>query len=337
METTAKASPPAAPSTEERTLSLAQSLLSESHDNPNAWAEEKPEGEPEAETPDADASDASEAPSESEEQPAAEEATPAEEMEEIEYGEGKKYKVPLELKRGWLREDDYTRKTQKLGEGFRTVDATLSQLTQTAQVLQAVAPKIGELRNLDSQIQQYRAAMTPQLRQQDPVEFGAYGAQLQLLHSQREQIAHELSGEESKVVHALDQARQQTIRARMEAEMPILQATIKDFNPEKHGKEVSEYLRKSRIAEEAQSFINHSPAALALVWKARQYDQLQADKKTSLKKVEQLPPVAKPGQRTSQAEGDLHLKKLRAANAKAGGKDPEVRRALLKEQLFGRR
>ena len=323
---------PAPISTEDRTAALAQSLLSESEDNPNAWSdEEQPEAPPQE-------GEASEAPTETEEQPAAEEATPAEELEEIEYAEGKTYKVPKELKRGWLREDDYTRKTQKLAEGFKTVDGSMQQLSQTAQALQGVAPLIGQLTNLDMQMHQIEQQLAdPRLAQEDPLMIGQLSARLQLLDRQRNQVAQRVSAEQQRIVQAMDQVQSQTVRARMEHEMPILEAAFKDFNPDKHGKEASEYLKKSGIAPEALGFINHSPAALALVLKARAYDQLQADKKTSLKKVENLPPVAKPGQRTSSADGDVNLKKLSDANRKAGGKDPDIRRALLREQLFGRR
>ena len=318
-----------APSVEDRISSLAQGMLTESTDNPNAWEEEKPEqsgDEP------AEEAEASEAPPEPE-APAEEATEVTEDLEEIEYSDGKTYKVPKELKRGWLREEDYTRKTQKVAESYRQVDATLNQLSQTAQVIQAVAPKIGELRNLDARIQQIMA-YAPQIQATDPVAYGAFGTELNILQAQRNQLSQELSGEESKVVHALDQARQQTIRARMESEMPKLLEDIADFNPAKHGKEASEYLQKRGYSSEAATYINQSPLALADILAAMKWRQLQSDKKTSLKKVQALPPVAKPGQRTST--GDVELKKLSDLNRKSGGKDPDVRRALLRKQLFGR-
>jgi hypothetical protein len=176
--------------------------------------------------------------------------------------------------------------------------------------------------------------MTPQLRQNDPVTFGALGAEFNLLLEQRSRTASHVAQAEQHFTQELNQHQQQVAKARLEAEMPLLEAVIKDFNPDKHGKEVSDYLRKSGVAQEAVGFINTSPAALALVWKARQYDQLQSDKKLAEKKVEKLPPVAKPGQRVS-TEGNTDLKKLRDLNRKTGGKDPDVRRELLRTHLFG--
>ena len=315
------------PSVDDRLQALAQGMLESPEDNPNAW-------EPEQEEPAEPAEEA--APPETEEQPEAEEATPAEEMEEVEYAEGKKFSIPKELKRGWLREDDYTRKTQKLAEGFRQVDGVLQNLSQTQQVIQAIAPKMGQMAGIDAQIYELRSMMTPQLRQTDPVEFGALGAQFNLLLTQRGELVQALQSEQQKVVTAMDQAHQQATRARMEGEIPKLLEDVSDFNPETHGKEVAEYLRKRGYAAEAFHFINSSPLAIADLLAAMKWRQLQADKKTAQKKVEKLPPVAKPGQRTSQADGDVNLKKLQELNRKTKGNDPDVRRALLKRQLFGK-
>lgn len=317
-----------APSVQDRIQSLAEGMFSESQDNPNAWEQE--------EAPAEDA-EASEQPSETPEEPAQEATEPPEEMEEVEYAEGKQFKVPKELKRGWMREDDYTRKTQKVAERARQVDAQAQSLEQTAQVLRYVAPKVGELKNLESQIQGLEREMgDPALEQNDPVRLGALAARYNLLIQQHGRLNQEVSAAQQQFLHVLDENQKQSVARRMETEMPVLEAVIKDFNPGKHGKEVADYLQKSGLAQEAMGFINTSPAALALVWKAKAYDQLQVDKKAAQKKVEKLPPVAKPGQRASQAEGDADLKKLRDLNRKTGGKDPEIRQALLKRQLFGR-
>lgn len=319
-----------APTPDDKLRNVAQSLFSEPEGgDPNAWTEQESPAEPEA----------TETPPENllPEEPAAVEATPPEDMEEIEYGEGKKYSVPKELKRGWLREDDYTRKTQKLADGFRSVDAQLERLTQTAQSLTAVAPMIGRVHAIDAEIQGIEQQLAdPRLAQEDPLAIGTLSAKLHLLERQRGQLASALQGEEAKFVQAVEQARQQTVRARMEAEMPFLESTIREFNPEKHGQELVSYIKKAGLAQEALGFINTSPAALALVWKAKQYDQLQADKKVAQKKVETLPPVAKPGQRAPQAEGG-DLKKLETAMRKDGGKTQDLRLARLSAMLNGKK
>ena len=332
--TTDHAAPPQsasapAPTPDDKLRNVAQSLFSGSQEDPNAWSEQEAPQEEEQQ----------EAPPEQllPEQAEVPETTPPEDMEEIEYGEGKKYSVPKELKRGWLREDDYTRKTQKLADGFRSVDAQLERLTQTAQSLTAVAPVLGRINAIDAEINGIEQQLAdPRLAQEDPLAIGTLSAKLHLLERQRGQLASALQGEEAKFVQAVDQVRQQTIRARMETEMPFLESAINGFNPEKHGQEIVAYIKKSGLAQEALGFINTSPAALALVWKARQYDQLQADKKVAQKKVETLPPVAKPGQRAPQAEGG-DLKKLEMAMKKDGGKTQDLRLARLSAMFNGKK
>lgn len=319
------------PSVADQLNTLAADLLQSPQDDPDAWQQEQEEPQ-EGEQQEAPA------PQEEPEAPAAEATEPEIELEEVEYAEGQKFKVPKELKRGWLREDDYTRKTQKLAEGFRQVDGVLQQLSQTQQVIQAIAPKLGQMAEIDGQIQQLRSLMTPQLRQTDPVEFGALGAQFNLLLSHRGELAQALQVEQQKVVHAMDQAHLQTTRARMESELPKLLEDVSDFNPDTHGKEAAEYLRKRGYAPEAAHFINTSPLAMADVLAAMKWRQLQADKKTAQKKVADKPaPTAKPGQRASPAEGGANLKKLHEMNRKSGGKDADIRRALIRETVFGRK
>ena len=57
-----------------------------------------------------------------------EESEPEDDTEEVDY-EGKKYRVPKDIKDALLRQSDYTRKTQELAEHRNQVSATIERLT----------------------------------------------------------------------------------------------------------------------------------------------------------------------------------------------------------------
>ena len=59
---------------------------------------------------------------------------PDAELEEIEH-DGKKHKVPKELKDSFLRQQDYTRKTQEVAEARKTVETSWREAQQTTQQL----------------------------------------------------------------------------------------------------------------------------------------------------------------------------------------------------------
>ena len=304
---------------------LVSGMLSESQDNPNAWTDEQPEAPPQEEEA---------APQET--QSEGEQPTPEEDpLEEVEF-EGKQYQVPVEIKRGLLREADYTRKTQEVASERKQVHAERAQLQQMLPVIEQLAPQLGQLSALDGQIASLQQQLSHDLRINDPVQYGLIANDLMMARQNRDQFVQHIGNVRGQLVQAFNAHQTQAAQARMQREMPILQAAVKDFTPEVHGKQVADYLKKSGLPDEALSYLDTSPAALALAWKAREYDRIQADKTTAQKRVEKLPPVAKPGQRVSSAQADTDFNKLREANRKAGGKDPNLRRAVLRQQLFGK-
>jgi len=104
---------------------------------------------------------------------------------EIEY-EGKKHKVSKELKDAFLRQADYTRKTQDVAEKRREVEAAYQAAQQIRQMNEQDLVDVGQIINLDKQIQQYKALTREQwqqIEQADPAKAGQLWRDYQFLQT----------------------------------------------------------------------------------------------------------------------------------------------------------
>lgn len=82
------------------------------------------------------------------------EDNPAAEEAEIEL-DGQKYRVPKKLEDAFLRQADYTRKTQEIAEQKRTVEAERTALAERAEATKALAKDYGRVHALEQQIEYY--------------------------------------------------------------------------------------------------------------------------------------------------------------------------------------
>ena len=75
---------------------------------------------------------------------------------EIEF-DGKKFKVPAEIKDAVMREQDYTHKTQALAEQRKVIEAEQQQFRQYAEVSAAHSENMANIAAIDQQLSQFQA------------------------------------------------------------------------------------------------------------------------------------------------------------------------------------
>lgn len=147
-------------------------------------------------------------------------------LEEIEH-EGKKHRVPKELKDAFLRQSDYTRKTQEVAEARKQVEQTWRQAQETAQQLE-------QTQRVLAQFAQAVVGQAPDLSlaQQDPqtylVQKGLYEQRMsqlqelmshgQMLSQQQQQMSQRaqqqyLAEQSNKLLEAIPELRDQNKRA----------------------------------------------------------------------------------------------------------------------------
>ena len=181
-----------------------------------------PDDEPEAETEEEAAAD-EEVEAESDEEAEGEEIETA--VIEI---DGQQYEVPKELEAGYMKNKDYTQKTQQLADERKQVDRLREQVEQSAQVSEAELNARADLISVDRQLKQFEAVDWDTLYDEDPIAAGKQFAKFQQLQGHRTQITDFLGRAGQERTH---QTQQETAK-RFEETRTYALKEIKGWSPD---------------------------------------------------------------------------------------------------------
>ena len=202
-----------------------------------------------------------------------------EELDETEF-EGKKYRVPKELKDALLRQADYTRKTQEVAEIRRAAESERAAIKQAVEADEAADELKADLRTVDKALKSFENVDWSRFAADSPAQAQAYMLQYQQLQMQRQQ----LSGGLEQLEHTSRTSREQAHSAALaQAKADLLQA-MPDFTQELAVKitqsTVSAYGfspdELSRISDPRQVRILRD----AMMWRESQLKARQAAKPT---------------------------------------------------------
>jgi hypothetical protein len=225
---------------------------------------------------------------------------PADDGEEIDY-EGEKFKVPKVLKEAFMRQQDYTQKTQSVAEQRKAVEAQAAEIQQRAAMQQQFIAEYAEVHSLDSQLQQYAQVNWTELIDADPVQAMKLDRQMRELQQRREQVVSSVTQKQQQ--HQL-QMQQETAK-RMQDGKAVLEREIKGWAP---GNELDNSLSEYANANGVQNIgpaIADNPKVAVFLHKAWQFDQLMKKAATPKEKPEpQEKPVTRITARTGTATKD---------------------------------
>jgi len=128
---------------------------------------------------------------------AAELAEAEEELADIEH-EGRIYRVPGALKGAFLRQADYTRKTQELAEHRRVVEAERQALAEQRRAVAGASQDRLRLAALDHQLESFQSVDWQGYAAEDPQAAQALWGRFQALNDAREQLAYAVSHEDER-------------------------------------------------------------------------------------------------------------------------------------------
>jgi hypothetical protein len=216
--------------------------------------------------------------------------------EEVDF-DGEKYKVPKALKDAFLRQADYTRKTQEVAEARKAFEAERQTFHQAgAAELQARAQLVA----IDQQIAHFQRIDWDTWEQQDPFEAQKGWRQFQQLQNGRGQAAGQIA---QLAQHRQVQTQQETAR-RLDEGRTVLARDIKGWSPQlaetllDHG--VRQYGFKRGEIEEFSD-----PRMVKVLHDAFQYRQL--DRKNQQARshadAQQAQPAAKVTRASAPASG----------------------------------
>ncbi|MTJ81741.1 MAG: hypothetical protein F8N37_12085 [Telmatospirillum sp.] len=152
--------------------------------------------------------------------------TPEDDTEEVDY-EGSKYRVPKALKDAFLRQSDYTQKTQAVAAQRKALEPQQAEIAERAKADDAHLDRMATIKLLDHQLG--GMPQTPQqwaqLEQQDPARAASLFRQMQQIQGVRADLARQ--AQQYQQDRAAEQQRE-TAKAAQDA-VRVLKEKIPDF------------------------------------------------------------------------------------------------------------
>ena len=260
----------------------------------------------EAQTDDEQPTDEAPAEDSEQEQPAADE-------EEVEL-DGEKLKLPKKVAEAVMRQQDYTRKTQEVAQQRRTVEDRAQYLDAREQILQSTYQEAAELQATAKQLEQYAALDWNALIADDP-------QQAMRLSLARQELQSKLT-EKQRTVQTLianaEAARSQHLAKQQELGRVELQRRVGALSDTDRKRTYEQGVALGYTDQELSTIAD--PRIMHALYKAAQWDALQAAKPQAMKKVAQAPAAVKPSapqpvrQRQNQAALDRLKTTGRAEN-----------------------
>jgi len=133
-------------------------------------------------------------------------APPPEPMVEVDFGNGKVEKLTAkQIKEGWLRQQDYTKKTQELAEHRKQLEPIATAYQKAMEEREQIKELLSDPRALMYLLQQQVAAQGPVMDPNEPITAGQ--AQ-QYLSAQAQQLQQRIEQLEQKLVKGVNETRQ---------------------------------------------------------------------------------------------------------------------------------
>lgn len=229
---------------------------------------------------------------------------PAPELVEVEFN-GKKHKIPAELRDGFLMQSDYTRKTQEVAEMRKSVEARQAEAEAQYNVSQEVLQARAALMLHDSQLEQFQNVNWQQLENEDPVGAMSAWRQFQQLKETRSNIAGFLDEQQTQ---RSAQAERETAN-RLRETRAFAEKEIPGWSPDVDAK-ITEFAEKQLGYSRETLLGAYSPAVyrtLHLAWLGHQsLTKQQAAPKpaptTPAKPLTTVSSKANPSARRSEAD-----------------------------------
>jgi hypothetical protein len=252
-------------------------------------------GQPEAEDVDQEVAEDSEEPEAQVEEEAEEEPKPRYKAKV----DGEEIEVDVdELINGYQRTADYTKKSQALAEQRKAVEAERGHLEQVKQERMAYAQKLQALDQF--LVQQDQGEDLNALKEIDPIGFAVKVAE----RAEREKQLNVVRAEQYRIAQQQQADQQQALQNHIREESIKLATVIPELSSPKGDevrKQIREYAKSVGWSDKELSSV-YDHRAVATLYKAMKFEQLQKAKPETLKKVNAAPKMLKSGTSTPSAK-----------------------------------
>lgn len=226
-------------------------------------------------------------------EPEADEADPDEESEagelvEVEI-EGKTYKVPPELQKGYLRQADYSRAMNAVTEKEKAYTSRIELIDQMEKTADERSEALAQVKLIDERIKAYDGVDWAKAKADSPAEAAMAAIELMQLKDARKEAVNAAA----QVARKLTEGKERLLSEKRADMEKALSKSLKGWGDEM-GAQVSRYAVESGWSVEALRNLTDPNVVVALD-KARRFDALQKSKEGLKAKAKDAPQVVKPG------------------------------------------
>ncbi len=251
---------------------------------------------------------------------------PASDLVEVEAEDGTAHKVPAALKDAFLRQADYTRKTQHAATLVQTAEDRIQYAEAREQFHAAVVGEIGELRAMQQRLKEFDGIDTAALYSSDP------GTAMRI-RDQREDLRRAIAEREQGIgtkAQQLQAMQQAHFDKQWSLAVEGVKKAIGHYTPGEDAAMLKQVEVLGLTLKEVKGRFA-DPRILHALYKAAKYDAIQARKGQAVQTAQAAPPVVKPG--ASKGPGVAAEQKYRDARAalkKSGSVDAAARLFLMR-------
>lgn len=280
-------------------------------ETPTGQAQEAPEGDAqevaqieddttEGQTQDGEQSQDGEGQEEADSEDGQAEAAPNEEMV-IKWttASGETHEAPLkELKDGYLRQSDYTQKTQQLSQERERAQQQVLNAYHQAQTL---GPDLGRFQAIQAQVAQYQQLDWNAIQAADPQQHNTLANQFLILREQGKELQQSIQVR----AQGLESLKLQEAQEAVSAAAEHLKKNVKGFGDKHLDAMNSHMLGKGLKNEDLPELVKrlgkqYAPAVLEAIHEAAQWKTLQSKKPEIDNRAKAIPP--KPAARAQSAK-----------------------------------
>ncbi len=238
--------------------------------------EEETEGTPEAVSEDDEAVSEEEEPTE--EEP---------ETVDIERG-GKLYSVPIELKEAFMREGDYTQKTQDVATQRKELEIqseNIKRVDSQYKFALSVQDDVMQAHQLDLQVEQARTYMRDNIEGMTHTDLEKIRMAIDETRSQRDKLINGINVKNTE----FQQAHEHSLTELKTKSTEVLRQKVPGWD-DSHEGQIKDYALSLGIPEQTYNSVV-DPIEKLILHKAMQFDALQVGKAAAVKKVVSTPSI----------------------------------------------
>jgi broad specificity polyphosphatase/5'/3'-nucleotidase SurE len=245
--------------------------------------------------------------------------------------DGQLYEVPAQLKDHFLRQQDYTVKTQEVAEQRKAIEVQRGDVERVKaqyDFAQSVQPDMMKAEQLEQQAEQAHQYLRDNIDSLSSTDIEKIRLAIEDARNERTKIVDSLQTKTQEFQQAQEQSRKELLKKGTE----VLRSKIPNWG-ESHARQVRDYAVANGFTEqEVMSVVD--PRQVEVLWKASQYDTLQQGKTAAVKKVQDAPTIK------AKSRNPMPKETQKALNLRKKLKNPNLspkQKAKLMEQDFAER